>query len=226
MTCPLCSQRKARRACPALAKTICPVCCGTKRGLEIDCPPDCAYLAGAEAHPPAVVRRQRQRDFEFAMPMVQKLSDPGYRLLLSFQDFIRRYSQGALPALTDADVTEAARALASTLETAGKGIIFEHQAQSLPAQRLLGELRVLLAGMTRTPSSALDREAAGALRRIEEAAKRAGRELDGGETAYLQFLQRLPEFSAPGTPDAPAAGGGSTPTEPGDPGGGSRLILP
>ena len=196
MTCPLCEQRKARRTCPALAKSICPVCCGTKRLHEIDCPADCVYLAGAAANPPAIVRKQRQRDFEFAMPMVQKLSDPGYRLLIALQDLVRRYSPTALPPLVDADVAEASGALASTLETAVKGIIFEHQAQSLPAQRLLTEWRALLVELSRNPSTAFDREAAVALRRIEDACKRAPVHLDGGPSAYLEFLQRLPELSS------------------------------
>ena len=197
MTCPVCGTRKARRSCPALSKSICPVCCGTKRLKEIACPPDCGYLARAAAHPPAAERRQRQRDFEFAMPMVNKLSEPGYRLILELQDLVRRYSPTALPPLVDSDVAEAARALASTLETAAKGIIFEHQAQSLPAQRLLGEWRARLTELSRTPSSAFDRETATALRRIEEACGRAAAQLDGGPTAYLAFLQRLPELVRP-----------------------------
>ncbi len=53
MTCPLCSQRKARRACPALGHQICAVCCGTKRLTQIPCPSDCVYLASAREHPPA-----------------------------------------------------------------------------------------------------------------------------------------------------------------------------
>ena len=191
---------------------------------EIACPPDCGYLAGASAHPPAVERKQRQRDFDFAMPMVQRLSDPAYRLLITLQDLVRRYAPTALPPLVDADVAEAARALASTLETAAKGIIFEHQAQSLPAQRLLVEWRALLTHLSRTPSTAFDREAATALRRIEEACGRAGAQLPGGATAYLEFLQRLPELSSPppvGIGDAPEAAGATA-----EPDGGPRLILP
>jgi hypothetical protein len=210
MTCPLCAQRKARRACPALAKTICPMCCGTKRMAEIACPTDCAYLAGALTHPPAVVRRQRQRDFEFASPMVHKLSDQAYRLLLAFQERVRRYAPAALPPLVDTDIAEAAGTLASTLETASKGIIYEHQAKSLPAQRLLGELREALAEFSRTPSSGLEREAAAALRRIEDASGRAGKSLDGGPLAYVQFLQRLPDLTA-ALP--PGVAGGAEPDE-------------
>jgi hypothetical protein len=190
---------------------------------EISCPPDCVYLAGAEAHPPAFVRKQRQRDLDFAMPMVHKLSDQAYRLLIAFQELVRRHNQTALPALVDTDIAEAARALAATLETAAKGIIFEHRPQSLPAQRLLGDLRSLLAGLSRSPSSALERDAAVALRRIEEAALRAGKDLDGGPTAYVEFLRRLPDLTSP--PGLGPGGEGQNETSP-DSDTGSRLILP
>ena len=62
MLCPSCNRRKARRECPALGRAICPICCGTKRLVEIQCPSNCAYLASAREHPAAVVRRQQERD--------------------------------------------------------------------------------------------------------------------------------------------------------------------
>src|SRR5690349_21016564 len=74
MTCSLCGTRKARRSCPALGRMICPVCCGTKRLKEINCPPTCSYLGNAEAHPPAVVQRQRERDLPMLVQMIEGLS--------------------------------------------------------------------------------------------------------------------------------------------------------
>ena len=38
MLCSLCGQRRAKRACPALGQQIWPVCCATKRLVEIRCP--------------------------------------------------------------------------------------------------------------------------------------------------------------------------------------------
>jgi hypothetical protein len=137
-----------------------------------------------------------------------------------FQDTIRRYRPTALPPLADADVSEAARTLAATLETAGRGIIFEHQAQSLPAQRLVVELRGTFAAMARTPSSTLERDAAAALRRIEEAAGRAAAALEGGPIAYLDFIGRMQEF---GAPEPPGGESESSATQSALP---SRLILP
>ena len=46
--------------------------------------------------------------------------------------------------MIDADVADAAGALAATYETSARGVIYEHQTQSLPAERLRSELRAAL----------------------------------------------------------------------------------
>ncbi|MBN1271260.1 MAG: hypothetical protein JXB26_03225 [Candidatus Aminicenantes bacterium] len=42
--CSICSNRKAKRVCPALGKSICSLCCGRVREKEINCPSDCVHL--------------------------------------------------------------------------------------------------------------------------------------------------------------------------------------
>ena len=42
--CLSCSERKGKRSCPALEGMICSQCSGSKREVEIKCPPDCSYL--------------------------------------------------------------------------------------------------------------------------------------------------------------------------------------
>lgn len=42
-TCVLCKGKKSKRLCPAIDNGICPVCCGVKRGIEIECPEDCSF---------------------------------------------------------------------------------------------------------------------------------------------------------------------------------------
>ena len=203
--CPLCEQRRAKRECPALGRTICAVCCGTKRQTEIDCPLDCSYLSSARAHPAAVVQRRRERDYAFVLPLVQELSEKQYRLLLAFQAVILKHAASAVPSPIDTDVCDAAGTLASTLETARKGIIYEHQAASVPAQRLAGELRALLTEIEReAPAPALDRDALAALRRIERGAREAaGAFAEEGDRAYLGVLGRMMgDVSAQATPSA------------------------
>lgn len=191
--CPLCEQRRPKRECPALGRTICAVCCGTKRQTEIDCPLDCSYLSSARAHPAAAVQRRRERDYAFVLPLVQDLSEQQYRLLLAFQAVILKHAASAVPSPMDADVRDAAGTLASTLETARKGIIYEHQTASVPAQRVAGELRALLAEIERdTPAPALDRDALAALRRIEHGAREAAAAFpEQGDRAYLGLLGRM-----------------------------------
>jgi hypothetical protein len=36
--------RRAKRQCPALGGPVCPVCCGSQRGVTVDCPADCEFF--------------------------------------------------------------------------------------------------------------------------------------------------------------------------------------
>ena len=124
------------------------MCCATKRQVEINCPPDCGYLSSARAHPPAVVQRRQERDVSFILPLVSELTETQYRLLLLFQSATVKHAERRLPTLRDEDIAEAAAAAAATLETARKGIIYEHQAVSVPAQRLTSELGRVVAELS------------------------------------------------------------------------------
>jgi hypothetical protein len=199
--CPVCRSRKARRACPALHQTICPVCCGTKRLTEIPCPPDCGYLASAREHPAAVVKRQQERDASLLMPSLQGLTERQYQLFFLFQTVIARHKPEGFTKLVDADVADAAAAVASTLETAARGVIYEHATQSLPAQRVATELKAMLAEMRQQGATVYDREAAMALRAIEHGAREVAAKTGEGETAYLTLMARL--LQQTGTDTAP-----------------------
>jgi hypothetical protein len=174
--CPLCAARKAKRACPGVGQDICPVCCGTKRLVEIACPADCPYLASARAHPAAVVQRQQDRDLAFLLPRLRELSEPQYRLFVFLQGIVLQYARQSDPTPVDADVAEAAATVAATLETAGKGIIYEHQAATVQAQRLAVEIRRAVAEMAKrhgADAARLERDAATSLRRLETVARAA-----------------------------------------------------
>ncbi|HXW06204.1 MAG TPA: hypothetical protein VD833_13285 [Vicinamibacterales bacterium] len=196
ISCPLCRTRRAKRGCPALGRDICPVCCGTKRLVEIDCPQSCPYLSSSRAHPPAVVQKRQDRDLGFLLPLWSRLTEPQHHLLLLFQAITLKHAGESLLPLRDEDVAEAAAVTAATLETARKGIIYEHQAGALPAQRLAGELRgaidefVRQAGGARPP--AFERDAAVALRCIETTARKAAEALPTDEPpVYLRLIGRV-----------------------------------
>src|SRR5438552_10625665 len=127
MVCPVCSERKAKRACPALNQHICAVCCGTKRLVEINCPADCIYLTTAKAHPPAVVQRQLEHDRALLLPLLGGMSERQARVFLMLAAVIARHQGDPFRKLIDEDIALAAEALAATLETSARGIVYEHR---------------------------------------------------------------------------------------------------
>ena len=86
---------------------------------------------------------------------------------------IARHQGEAFQKLRDEDITLAAEALAATLETSVRGIVYEHRAATIPAERLLTELKAMVAEIAKEGGSGLERDAALALRRLEA----AGREI-------------------------------------------------
>jgi hypothetical protein len=206
MTCSLCGHRKARRACPALGQQICAVCCGTKRLVEINCPSDCAYLGAAERHPAAAVKRQQEQDMAVLMSTLGRLSEPQLQLFFLLQTLVVRFKpEGALLRLADADVAEAAAALASTFETAERGVVYEHRAASAVAEELRQALNGFLKEIGKRGGAGFERQAAEVLRGIERGARHEAVGLEAGETAYLALLGRMFR-ERPGTkPDSTAA---------------------
>jgi hypothetical protein len=190
MLCPQCGQRKARRTCPAIGQMICSICCGTKRLVEIDCPTGCVHLASSREHPAAVVRRQQEHDVTTLMPTVRHLTERQHQLFFLFQSLIVRHQPEGFARLVDADVAEAAGKVAATLETAARGVIYEHVAASVSAKRLAGEMTAMLAQMREQGATVYDGEAAIALRAIEQGARETGGE-GRGDTAYLDLIARL-----------------------------------
>ena len=191
MVCPLCGQRKARRACPALGRQICAVCCGTKRLTEIRCPSDCVYLASAREHPPAVAVRQQQRDVGLVMHFTRDFSDRQARLFLMVATFVARYQPAELQPIIDDDVHGAAAALASTYETSSRGVIYEHRPASLPAERLATNLKALLAEAGKSGGSAFERDMAAVLRRMSEAVSETRTLEPANRRAFLDLLDRI-----------------------------------
>jgi hypothetical protein len=191
MACPVCNQRKGRRACPALRQTICTVCCATKRLVEIDCPPDCPHLAAAREHPAAVVKRQQERDVAVLLPTIRELTERQHQLFFFFQTAIAQHTPDGFAKLNDDDVAAAAGALAATFETASRGVIYEHAAGSTVARRLADDLKAMLDGMRAQGAKVFDHEVAVVLRAIERGARETRTHADGAANAYLTVIGRL-----------------------------------
>jgi hypothetical protein len=212
--CPLCGQRKARRACPALGKHICAVCCGTKRLVEIQCRDDCVYLASAREHPAAATIRRQQHEVSMLLQVMRDLSERQSQLFFVVGSFLVRYQAPELQPLIDTDVAEAASAMAATLETSSRGVIYEHRPASLPAERLMAALKPVLNQAGSRGGTAFERDAAVVMRRVEEAARAMRSEGPSDRRAFLDLLARVLRQAQPA--DGPAAAQSEAP----------RLIVP
>jgi hypothetical protein len=195
MVCPLCRVRRARRACPALGQQICAVCCGTKRLTEIRCPGDCPYLATARDHPAAAVVRQQQRDLGLIAHFLRDFNQRQSQLFLLISTFLVRYQPPELQRCVDDDVAQAVEALAATFETASRGVIYEHRPASGSAGRLSSALKALLVEAAeqgpQAGGSAFERDAAVALRRVQEAAREIRALEPGNRRAFLDLMMRV-----------------------------------
>jgi hypothetical protein len=145
--------------------------------------------------------------------MLRDFSERQAQLLFLVTTFLSRYQPADLHALIDDDVAEAVGSLASTFETASRGLIYDHRPASVLAERLATALRPVLDEAGRGAGSAFERDAAVVLRRIEEA---IGEVRAFDPTNRQTFLDLLKRVMAP-TPDNPAVE--ETPDAP-------RLIVP
>ena len=193
MTCPLCSTRPAKRQCPALNQAICPVCCGTKRLVEIRCPDDCVYLASSRRHPAASVQRQHELDVALLLPAMAGFTDRQSRFFFLFQSIALRHPADALRPMLDADVAEAAATTAATLEQprAESSTNSASHVQRAGTFGAFGRAFEEIVQQVQGPRTPLERDAARALRGIEEAARRVGAIAGDTQTGFLGLMRRV-----------------------------------
>ena len=187
--CPLCRQRKGKRACPAKGELICAQCCGTKRRVEIDCPDDCTWLGG-HAGTWEGRETERTRDLRRLAPSLERLSDAQARLFFLSLVGLTGLRAGRRD-LGDALLLEAVAALRKTVETREKGILYEHPADDLRAQGLVHELSGLFEakdeeGAAQAPA---DADLLAVLRALERALLEVAGE-GAGPTAFLDTAAR------------------------------------
>lgn len=202
MACPLCHKRPTKRSCPALHHEICAVCCATKRLVEIQCPEDCRHLEAGHRHPAAVVKKQIDRDVTLLMASVGRLSEQQLQLFFLLQSMVLSYKPEGLARLVDSDVAVATAALASSLESASKGVIFEEVVPSVAAEGLRRAVKPVLEELTKNSGSRAEREVAIVLRAIERGARHEGGFIPEGETSYLELVSRVFQ-QRPQAPKAP-----------------------
>lgn len=144
----------------------------------------------------------------FLIPRLSDLTETQYRLFLLAQAIVVRHARAALPAPNDADIADAVASVAATLETAGKGIIYEHRAASIPAQRIAGEVSSAIGDLVKrvgADGARLERDAAKALRALERSAREAHQEMPDATRPEASWLTLAARIMA-GMEDAPAPG--------------------
>ena len=115
--------------------------------------------------------------------------------------FISRFKPEGLP-LTDGDVAEAVGALATSFETASRGVLYEGSATSANGEALRRELKAFVAQMTGEHGPRVERELAIVLRGIERGAKHESPGIGTGPVAYLTLVARLLHERPPDVPSS------------------------
>ena len=152
MTCKICQQRRAKRACPGAGGEICPQCCGTERENSISCPLDCGYLREARLHE--------------QIPELETDSIPNSDISVS-EDFLREHEELLLflagvvlaagletEGAVDTDAREALDALIRTYRTLNSGLYYESTPSNFLAATIQRRIQDELGEFRRRPSSA------------------------------------------------------------------------
>ncbi len=139
----------------------------------------------------------RTSDLTVLMAALGRVSEPQLQLFFLIQTAILRHKPEGLGRVADADVAEAAAALAATLETAGRGVLYEHQTTSVIAAGLRQEIKTLLDQVGRGGGSRFEREAAEVLRGIERGARHETLTPAAGPGDYLALVRRVLEEAPP-----------------------------
>ncbi len=141
------------------------------------------------------MQRQHELDVALLLPAMTGFTDRQSRFFFLFQSIALRHPADALRPLVDADIAEAAAATAATLETASRGVIYEQAPATLNAQELstaFGRAFEEIVEQVQGPRTPLERDAARALRGIEEAARRVGPITGDSRTGFLGLMRPGP----------------------------------
>lgn len=129
-----------------------------------------------------------------------RLSEGQLQLFFLMHSYFLRPEPEGQPRIVDAEVADAAGALAATFETASRGLVFEHQPSTPAGRRMAGELRGILQQAGRGGGSRFETEVADVLRAIERGSTQAGEH----PRAYLDLVARiLGDTAGPARPDVP-----------------------
>lgn len=134
------------------------------------------------------------------MATLGSISERQLQLFFILQTMLLRHKPSGLTSLADQDVATAVGALATTLETASKGVIYDESTSSPVAEGLRRELRPIIDEITKSGGSRAERDVAQLLRGIERGAKHEGAPVGDSPTSYLELLARVLRHMPPAAP--------------------------
>ncbi len=146
------------------------------------------------------------------LPLLKPLTERQRQIFFVTLAAIGRHRPDGFQRLVDDDVAEATAALAQTLETSSRGVIYEQRATSAPAQRLLTELKALVAAVGGPGGAAFERDAASVMRAVERGALTLREVAGQSGDAFLALVERIARQvgdPAEPVPGEPATGPGS-----------------
>lgn len=134
------------------------------------------------------------------MAPMGRLSEQQLQLFFLLQSIILAFKPDSLARILDIDVAQATGAVANSLETASRRVIFEEATSSLIAEGLRKEIRQVVDEVTKSGGSRAEREVALVLRGIERGAKHEDGLVDEGPTGYLALVGRVLQQGSPKPP--------------------------
>jgi hypothetical protein len=137
------------------------------------------------------------------MATLGNISERQLQLFFILQTVVVRHKPAGLASLVDLDVAQAAAALATTLETASRGVIYDESTSSPVAEGLRRELRPIIDEVTKAGGSRAEREVAALLRGIERGSRHESAAVGDSPTSYLELLARVLRQMPPVAPPAP-----------------------
>ena len=198
--CPLCGHRKGKRHCPGKGALICSTCCGTKRHVEVQCPPDCTYLTGSHAGAWEGRESDRRQDLMRLAPHVQELTQDQAALFFYLVAGIVRVAANHREA-DDNVWRDAVAALRKTMETRESGLVYDHKADDWRAQALVGEMQDVIAPASNEGKPVAEPPALLAALRAVGAALEATIAENAGPSAFLETATRVASRISAGEPE-------------------------
>ena len=132
--CSICEKRPAKRSCPALASSICPICCARDRMLKIQCPELCSFLQAGRKSSLEKIGEDRARYVEkHGIPYDEKFID-AMRTMMVFEGGIVEAQRQELQSLADQDIIDGVDTAIRTLTTFESGLLYTHQAETAAGQ--------------------------------------------------------------------------------------------